>query len=96
MLARPDRLPVLAALAMLGALADLQAVRRRAIAVSAARTAGAVVVDSQLELAHGTLGLDHRCDGSLSLVSGRWLHHSSRGRLGPLASSRGAPPCRGG
>jgi hypothetical protein len=46
-----------------------EAMRTSSVAVAAARTTGAVVVDSQLNLAQRALGFNDRSDGSLRLVS---------------------------
>jgi hypothetical protein len=55
---RPDRHPMLTVLAMHGALLYFEAVRTCSIAVTATRTAGAVVVDPQLDFAQRALSLD--------------------------------------
>jgi hypothetical protein len=54
--------------AMLGAPLHFETSRLCSIAVTAARTTGALVVDAQLDLAEWAFGLDYGCNGPLSLV----------------------------
>ena len=53
--------------AVLRALSHLQAMVRNLIRVTATRTAGAAVVDSQFDLAQRTLSLNHGSDNALGL-----------------------------
>jgi hypothetical protein len=63
--------------AMMGAPLNVDAMRTCSIAVAAARAAGALVMDSQFNLAERALGLNDRRDGSFRLTLKRFAHLAS-------------------
>ncbi len=60
---------MLTVLAMFGAPLHFEVMQACSIAVTAARTASAPVMDPQLDLAEWALGLNNRSDGTLRVVS---------------------------
>jgi hypothetical protein len=68
-----------------GALPHFEAVQTCSVAVAATRTASALVMDLQLDLAQRALGLNDCGDGSLSLPAEQVGHQSARATL-PVGS----------
>lgn len=67
----PNSLPMLAIAAMLGALPNLETVRACSIAVAAAGTTRAVVVNPQADSAQRTNAFDHVTNSGLRLTAQR-------------------------